>query len=39
MKSLRVIVEFSDCVIQALDLHTFSILIDDNSKRAKNTEV
>jgi hypothetical protein len=31
----KVIVEFQDCIIQALDLLDFQILVDDNKSRAR----
>jgi hypothetical protein len=30
----KVIVEFQDCIVQALDLLDFQILVDDNKNRA-----
>jgi len=30
MKELRIIVEFTDCLVQANDLLTYDILVDDD---------
>jgi len=30
MKNLRIIIEFSDCIVQAIDLHSYKLLIDDD---------
>ena len=34
MNQLRIIIEYSDCIIQAKDLVQYEVLIDDNAKRA-----
>ena len=35
MQNLKLIVEFSDCILQAEDLLNYNIIIDDNPERAR----
>ena len=37
MKNLRVLIEYSDCILQANDLISYQIIQDDNPERLKAT--
>lgn len=37
MKNLRVLVEYSDCILQARDLISYQIIQDDNPERLKQS--
>ena len=37
MKNLRVLVEYSDCILQASDLISYQIIQDDNPERLKQS--
>lgn len=36
MKTLKVIIEYSDCIIQAKNMVEYSMIIDDNKKRMQS---
>jgi hypothetical protein len=38
MKNLRVLIEYSDCILQANDLISYHIIQDDNPERLKATQ-
>ena len=39
MKNLQVIIEFSDCIIQAKDLLEYDIVIDEDENRMNETKM
>ena len=39
MQNLKLIIEFSDCILQAEDLLNYKIIIDDDPVRAKQAEL
>ena len=38
MQNLKLIIEFSDCILQAEDLLNYNIIIDDNLERAREAK-
>ena len=39
MKSLHLIIEFSDCIIQGKDLLSFDIIVDEDHQRALRAQM
>jgi len=38
MDKLKIIIEFSDCILRAQDLESYTIMVDEDLSRVKETQ-